>query len=91
MCGAIAAYNNPSPKGVQQYLNLISQRAKIEGFIVFDYLPRFAESSAQLIEWIKSGQLKIKETRLHGIEKCPEGLVGLFRGTFLPFSLAGFR
>ncbi|GEM12435.1 zinc-binding alcohol dehydrogenase [Rhodotorula toruloides] len=31
LCGAISAYNDPNPKGLQAYLNLISQRAKIEG------------------------------------------------------------
>lgn len=35
------AYNDPNPKGLQMYLNLISQRAKIEGFIVFDYADRY--------------------------------------------------
>lgn len=27
----LSAYNDPNPRGLQSYLNLISQRAKIEG------------------------------------------------------------
>lgn len=74
------AYNDPNPKGIQMYLNLISQRASITGFIVFDYLSQFDKSSAELVQWIKEGKIKVMETRLNGLEACPGGLVGLFKG-----------
>ncbi|KAL4062127.1 hypothetical protein J3A83DRAFT_4383366 [Scleroderma citrinum] len=34
LCGAISAYNSERPRGLQNYMNLIAQRAKMEGFIV---------------------------------------------------------
>jgi len=34
LCGAISAYNTKKPRGLQAYLNLISQRASLNGFIV---------------------------------------------------------
>ena len=41
LCGAIAVYNaTEPPPGPKTYLNLIVQRARIEGFIVLDYMPR---------------------------------------------------
>ncbi|ORY86731.1 hypothetical protein BCR35DRAFT_277574 [Leucosporidium creatinivorum] len=80
LCGAISAYNDPAPRGLQAYLNLISQCAKIQGFIVFDYAKRYKEADAELASFVNSGQLKIREHRLTGIENCVEGLLGLFEG-----------
>lgn len=74
-----SAYNERSPKGLQGYLNLISQRAKIEGFIVFDYAHRYKEADQDLQKWVNSGELKVREHRLNGIDKCVEGLLGLFK------------
>jgi hypothetical protein len=41
LCGGIANYNatEPSP-GPKNYLNLVAQRGRMEGFLVLDYLPR---------------------------------------------------
>ena len=43
LCGGIANYNatEPSP-GPKNYLNLVVQRGRMEGFLVLDYLPRAA-------------------------------------------------
>src|SRR5690348_6381782 len=35
LCGAISAYNSSKPRGLQNYLTLIAQRASIRGFIVY--------------------------------------------------------
>lgn len=37
-------------------------------------------STAELASFVNSGQLKIREHRLTGIENCVEGLLGLFEG-----------
>lgn len=62
LCGAISQYNATKPKGLQAYLNLISQRAKIQGFIVFDYRDRYAEAEKQMAQWIAEGKLQRRET-----------------------------
>ncbi|GAA5864301.1 hypothetical protein JCM8547_005779 [Rhodosporidiobolus lusitaniae] len=82
LCGAISAYNDPSPKGLQAYLNLISQRAKIEGFIVFDYASRYHEAEEQLIAHLRARRLKLRETRVtqSGLAGAPGALVGIFEG-----------
>ncbi|GAA5905348.1 NADP-dependent oxidoreductase [Sporobolomyces salmoneus] len=80
LCGAISAYNTPNPRGLSNYLTLISQRAKIEGFIVFDYADRYDEASRQVGEWISQGKLKIRETRRYGLTEAVNALRGLFEG-----------
>ena len=49
-------------------------------FIVFDYASRFTIAEKDLLEWIGQGKIKIRETKLEGLESCPRGLIGLFKG-----------
>ncbi|KAL7415841.1 hypothetical protein BDY24DRAFT_412776 [Mrakia frigida] len=85
MCGAIEEYNKAGTvTGLTTYQNLISQRGKMQGFIILDYVPRFREAEAILSKWISEGKIKV-ETHVHnggqgGIEGAPGGIVGLFDG-----------
>jgi hypothetical protein len=81
LCGAISAYNAPKPKGLQSYLNLISQRAKIQGFIVMDYASEYADAIKELSQGIQSGTIKRKFHIVEGgIEQAPIALPMLFSG-----------
>jgi len=80
LCGAISDYNSPKPKGLTGYLNLISQRAKIEGFIVFDHADRFPEALDYLGARLKDGSLKRKFHIVDGLEAAPQSLNMLFNG-----------
>jgi len=80
LCGAISDYNSPKPKGLSNYLNLISQRAKMEGFIVFDYKDRYPEAVRDLSKWISEGRIERKFHIIEGLEKAPEALPLLYTG-----------
>ncbi|KAF9557438.1 alcohol dehydrogenase [Agrocybe pediades] len=81
LCGAISAYNATKPKGLQSYLNLISQRAKIQGFIVMDYTPEYPAAIAELSKGLSSGAIKRKFHIVEGgIEQAPVALPMLFSG-----------
>lgn len=80
LCGAISAYNDPNPRGLTNYLTLISQRAKIEGFIVFDYADRYDEAAKAMGQWIAEGKLKVEETKVYGLTESVNALIGLFAG-----------
>lgn len=81
LCGSISQYNATSrPTGLQNYLTIISMRATLQGFIVFDYADRYREAAKKLAGWIGEGKIKRRETKVTGIEKCPEALEGLFKG-----------
>ncbi|MEP5765706.1 MAG: NADP-dependent oxidoreductase [Halieaceae bacterium] len=81
ICGGISRYNLtgeiPGPKN---YFNLVFRRARMEGFIVLDYLPRFGEAMQFLGENLASGKLKSQETVLEGFEHMPDALMALFAG-----------
>jgi len=80
VCGAISTYNDAVPKGPAYYSALITQRARMEGFIVFDYAEQYGKAIEDMSQWIKEGKLKSRETVVHGIDNTPDALVKLFKG-----------
>ena len=81
LCGGIANYNaTEPPPGPKNYLNLIVQRGRMEGFIILDYMPRAAEAIGALAGWVHEGKLKTKVDTQHGLENAPETLRRLFEG-----------
>jgi NADPH-dependent curcumin reductase CurA len=82
ICGAISQYNNSTAvRGPANYLSLLVSRARMEGFVVFDYAKQYAEAAAQIAGWIGEGRIVTKEHVVKGgIDDFPETLNMLFRG-----------
>lgn len=81
LCGAISVYNEPTkPPGPSNYLNLITMRARMEGFNAFDYWDRFSNAVMQLAEWVEEGRLHHREHVVAGLDRAPEALNMLFTG-----------
>lgn len=81
ICGAISQYNNTTPvKGPSNYLSLLVNRAKMEGIVVFDNVNEYPTAMKDIAGWIKSGEMKVKDHIVDGIETFPETLMMLFKG-----------
>ena len=81
ICGAISQYNNKEAvKGPANYLSLLVNRARMEGFVVMDYADRSAAAGQEMAGWLLKGQLKSKEHIVEGLESFPESLAKLFSG-----------
>ena len=80
LCGGISSYNEVEPRGIRNYMRLTIQRARMEGFIVTDYVPRFAEAVKQLAGWVADGRVVHQEDVQHGLENAPKTLLRLFEG-----------
>ena len=81
VCGQISLYNaTERPTGPRKLPGLISTRARIEGFLVQDFSPRFGEATKQLGQWVASGAIDYRETVTDGLENAPEAFLGLFEG-----------
>jgi NADPH-dependent curcumin reductase CurA len=81
LCGAISGYNaEERPPGPRNYVNLIMQRGRMEGFIVIDYFPRAAEAVKQLAAWVKQGRIAYQEDVQRGFENAPRTFLRLFHG-----------
>ncbi|MDH3232050.1 MAG: NADP-dependent oxidoreductase [Alphaproteobacteria bacterium] len=80
-CGAISQYDTTemeSPRGIPGVI--VFKRLKMQGFIVMDFPDKDAEASRDLMSWASGGKLKVVEDILDGIERAPEGLIGLLAG-----------
>jgi NADPH-dependent curcumin reductase CurA len=81
ICGQISMYNDDVPPvGPRPQRYLLTNSARMEGFIVTNYMSRFAEGIQQLAQWFISGQLKHAETIVEGFENTPNAFIGLFSG-----------
>jgi NADPH-dependent curcumin reductase CurA len=81
VCGAISQYNAmEQPRGVANTSMLIVKRARMEGFLVFDYAPRFLDAQMELAGMVHNGSLVHHEHLVHGLEKAPDALNLLFSG-----------
>ncbi|KHO66378.1 NADP-dependent oxidoreductase [Pseudomonas flexibilis] len=81
ICGAISQYNNlEAPVGPRNYLSLLVNRARMEGFVVMDHAAQFPLALREMGGWLASGQLKSKEDIVEGLDTFPETLLKLFSG-----------
>jgi NADPH-dependent curcumin reductase CurA len=81
ICGAISQYNDVAVTGPSNYLMLLVRRARMEGFVVFDYASRYAEAAREIAGWLADGSLRTREELVDGgVRAFPEALLKLFRG-----------
>jgi NADPH-dependent curcumin reductase CurA len=81
ICGAISQYNvDGRMQGPSNYMSLLVFRARMEGFLVFDYVGQYKEAGAEMAGWIAEGKLKSKEDIVEGIETFPDTLQKLYKG-----------
>jgi NADPH-dependent curcumin reductase CurA len=81
LCGAISNYNAEAPRGPRNYMNLLVRRARMEGFVVFDYLSRSDEAMGDLVPWVVEGKIHYREDIRDGLESAPAALRSLFDGS----------
>ena len=81
ICGQISQYNNTKVElGPRLFGALIVYRAKVQGFLVSDYAPRFGEGIKAMSGWIKAGKLKYREQFMDGFENTPKAFIALLNG-----------
>jgi NADPH-dependent curcumin reductase CurA len=81
ICGtASVASWDPIPLGPRVERHLLVKRARLQGFLIFDYASRYAEGLADLTRWVREGRIAYREDILDGIEHAPGSIAGLYRG-----------
>ena len=81
-CGVVSQYDtaspDPGPRGIPGLL--VNNRVRMEGFLVFDYAPRYEEGRAQMRAWVEAGELKPLQDEVHGLEAMPDAFVDMLAG-----------
>jgi hypothetical protein len=81
LCGMISQYNEFVPPPGPRFLgNVLIRRARLEGFIVMDYLERYNEAFGPLKQWMAEGRLKYRTDLVEGLEQAPVAVNRLFSG-----------
>lgn len=81
ICGQISMYNLEKPdEGPRVQPLLLTNSARMQGFIVSDFAADFAEGREQLTQWFSEGKLKYAENIVEGFENTPDAFLGLFEG-----------
>jgi NADPH-dependent curcumin reductase CurA len=82
LCGSISTgYRPERPEvGLYYYQLLTTRRARMEGFLIYDFEDRFAEARRTLLDWTAAGSLHVEHDILEGLENAPLGLRQLFDG-----------
>ena len=79
LCGMIAGYDGqPLPMSYPQLI--LTNRLKIQGFIVSEHMEIWPEALKELGTLVATGKLKPRETVAQGIAAAPEAFLGLLKG-----------
>jgi NADPH-dependent curcumin reductase CurA len=82
LCGMISQYNaTDRPQGPANLFMLIVKRARIQGFLVSDYMARAAEAMSKLGGWYVEGKIKYRVDVVEGLEQTPRAVNKLFDGS----------
>jgi NADPH-dependent curcumin reductase CurA len=85
ICGLISRYSHigeyPGPNELPKLMrSILTNRLKIQGFIITERWNRFQDFEKDVSGWIKSGALKYREDFVDGLENAPEAFMGLLKG-----------
>ena len=81
VCGQISMYNLEKPETGPRLLPLVLVRTlNVKGFLVFQYMKRYAEAFRDLSKWLHEGRLKYRETVAEGIENAVPAFLGMLHG-----------
>jgi NADPH-dependent curcumin reductase CurA len=83
-CGVVSAYDRDPTQGMQSVRGVpawfISRRLTLQGFIVSDFFAELDKAWRDLEGWVASGQVKVLEDVIEGLENFPAALIGLLAG-----------
>ena len=79
ICGTISQagrFGQPDigPRFLRQVL---VSRARIQGFLVFDYQHRYGEARQRLADWLRQGLIRTRYDISEGLESTPEAFLRL--------------
>ncbi|MGV8804220.1 MAG: NADP-dependent oxidoreductase [Polaromonas sp.] len=79
LCGMIAGYDG-QPMPLRHPALILTQRLRVEGFIVSEHMEIWPEALKELGALVGSGKLRPRETVAQGLEAAPEAFLGLLKG-----------
>jgi NADPH-dependent curcumin reductase CurA len=79
LCGMISGYDG-QPLVLSNARLLLTQRLKLQGFIVSEHMSLWPQALKELGAAVASGKLRYRESVAQGIAAAPEAFLGLLKG-----------
>ncbi len=81
LCGSTSQYVADEMTGPNNYIWLGTMRARMQGFVVFDYVDQYTEARKRMSEWISDGSIKLPNY-FHegGVAAFPAAFQELYEG-----------
>ncbi len=81
VCGTVALADRVGKPdiGPRFLRQVLVARARVEGFLLFDYADRYEEGRCRLAAWAREGRIRYREDVLDGIERMPRAFLRLLR------------
>ena len=80
LCGLVSQYNvRPLPPG-PNLIPLLTNRARIQGFLVMDHFDRYDAFMREVAPWVRSGELRYREDIVEGLDAAPQAFIGMLEG-----------
>ena len=80
-CGSISRYNDEAPQpGPRNMFLFVTRRLTLRGFIVRDHAGDLKAFLNEVGPLVQSGQMRIRETVVQGLENAPQAFLDLLRG-----------
>jgi NADPH-dependent curcumin reductase CurA len=79
LCGMISGYEG-QPMALHDPRRLLTQRLKLQGFIVSEHMALWPAALKELGALVASGRLKYRETVADGLAAAPAAFLGLLKG-----------
>lgn len=81
VCGTASVSSwDPPPSGPRVERQLLVNRARMQGFVIFDHPEHHEPARQDLIRWMGEGKMHYLEEILEGLEQAPDAIAGLYRG-----------
>ena len=61
-------------------MKLVTNRGRMEGFIILDFLHRAGEAAQEILSWISAGDITYRVDLQEGFENIPGTLLRLYSG-----------
>ncbi len=85
LCGLIAEYNdnNDALRSGPGWFPLLTQRLRVQGFILSDHLDRKADFLRDAGQWVREGKLRASEFVYDGLEQTITAFIAMLQGSHL--------
>jgi NADPH-dependent curcumin reductase CurA len=79
-CGAVADYARVSDMGPTNLFQLVTNCAKLEGFMTHYWVEHYRSARQALVKWLDEGKIRNFEARYQGVESCGVAFSDMFAG-----------